>query len=316
LTGARLFRFIPPEASSVAPRVDRLVLILLCCSILIVLAVFTLIIYFAIRYRNGAKTDRSHIIHNSTPIEIGWTVATSVVFFCFFGMGLATYYDDFRPPANAMDIFVVGKQWMWKTQHPDGRREINQLHLPVGQEVRLSMISEDVIHDFFIPAFRIKKDVLPGRYTEMTFMPTKPGVYHLFCSQYCGPFHANMVGQIIVMNAPDYQRWLAETAQPPMAREGQALFRERGCVACHQPGGRGPQLAGLPGRFVHLSDGSTLVADDSYIRESIVAPATKIVAGYDPIMPTFQGQLSEQQIQSLIEYIKSLGIEEQERTHT
>ncbi|MDQ6801498.1 MAG: cytochrome c oxidase subunit II, partial [Acidobacteriota bacterium] len=295
-------------------RVDRLLFILCTVTGIMTLMVFAGMVYFAIRYRNGSKSDRSNRVHNSMPIEIGWTIATTLIFLALFAAGLTTYYEDFRPPAGAMEIYVIGRQWMWKAQHPDGRREINELHLPVGQSVRLTMTSEDVIHDFFIPAFRIKRDVLPGRYTEMWFRPTRTGTYHLFCSQYCGAFHAGMVGNIIVLEAPQYQQWLSSSASEPMARTGADLFHSHACDTCHHPGGDGPLLSGLPGRLVHLSDGTTIVADDTYIRESILTPATKIVAGYQPRMPTYQGQLSEAEIAALIAYIKSLGIEEQERS--
>lgn len=303
----------PPEASSVAWHVDRLFFGLCAFSIVVVGIVFFGNLYFAIRYRNGSNADRSHQIHNSTPIEVTWTVITALVFGVFFVWGLQPYFEDFRPPEDAMQILVVGRQWMWKVEHPDGRREINQLHVPVGQSVELNLTSEDVIHSFGVPAFRVKRDVLPGRYETVWFRPTVPGVYHLFCDQFCGAFHANMIGQIVVMEGSKYQEWLSEVRDStPMVREGEELFRRHGCVACHTPGGKGPELSGLPGRLVHLSDGSVIVADDNYIRDSILAPGTQVVAGYPNIMPTFQGQLSETQLAELIAYIKSLGIEEQE----
>lgn len=308
------FHLFPPEASTTAVRVDHEIIFLLVVCGLLVVTVFAGIIFYAIRYRNGARTDRTGRIHNSLPVEITWTIATAVLFIVFFFTGIGIYYDDFVPPANAIEIYSVGRQWMWKFEHPDGRREINELHLPVGESIRITMTSEDVIHDLFFPAFRVKRDVLPGRYTSMWFRPTRPGTYHLFCSQYCGAWHANMVGSVIVMNAADYQRWLSSVpTSMPMIRAGAELFRRYNCVACHQPGGRGPQLAGLPGSVVHLADGSTVIADDNYIRQSILASRTAIVAGYDPIMPVFQGQLSEEQLAALVAYIKSLGIEEQER---
>ena len=303
----------PPSASSVSWRVDRLFFGLCAFSVIVVGIVFFGNLYFAIRYRNGSHADRSNQIHDSTPIEWTWTIITAIVFFGYFVWGLQPYFDDFRPPADAMNIYVVGRQWMWKIEHPDGRREINQLHVPVGQSIQLNLISQDVIHSFGVPAFRLKRDVLPGRYETVWFRPTKPGTYHLFCDQYCGAFHSDMAGQIVVMDGARYQQWLSQVrTSTPIAHEGSELFRRHGCVECHKPGGRGPELSGLPGRLVHLSDGSVLIADDDYIRESILAPGTKLVAGYPPIMPTFQGQLSEMQISELIAYIKSLGIEEQE----
>jgi cytochrome c oxidase subunit II len=223
------------------------------------------------------------------------------------------YFQNSEPPPGAMEIFVTGKQWMWKVEHPEGQREINELHVPLGRPVKLTMTSEDVIHDFFVPAFRVKKDVLPGRYTSLWFQPTKPGTFHLFCAQYCGAFHAGMLGSVIVVQPDEYERWLAGSVQgETLEAAGEKLFRENGCITCHLADGTGPapSLDGVYGNAVHLTNGQTLTADDAYIRESILSPAAKIVNGYSPIMPSYQGQLSEEQILDLLAYIRSLGKEQ------
>jgi cytochrome c oxidase subunit II len=230
-----------------------------------------------------------------------------------FIWGTSLYVTAYRPPAGALEVFVVGKQWMWKLQHPEGQREIDELHIPMGRPIRLTMTSEDVIHSFFIPAFRIKKDVLPGRYTTIWFEATKPGEYHLFCTQYCGTNHAAMIGRVVVMKPVDYERWLGGAAGESMVSAGERLFQAEGCIGCHRLDGTGPapSLVGVFGKPVQLQGGETVTADADYIRESILSPMAKIVAGYQPIMPTFQGRLSEEQLLRLIAYIKSLGKQEQ-----
>jgi cytochrome c oxidase subunit 2 len=209
-----------------------------------------------------------------------------------------------------MEIFVTGKQWMWKVEHPEGQREINELHVPLGRPVKLTMTSEDIIHDFFVPAFRVKKDVLPGRYTSLWFQPTKLGTFHLFCAQYCGAFHAGMIGSVVVLEPDAYERWLAGGVQgESMESAGQKIFQQSGCSTCHLADGTGPapSLLGVYGHPVRLNNGQAVIADDAYVRESILSPTAKIVQGYAPIMPSFQGQLTEEQINSLIAYIRSLG---------
>jgi cytochrome c oxidase subunit 2 len=229
----------------------------------------------------------------------------------FFVWGSTLYFQNSEAPPGAMEIFVTGKQWMWKVEHPEGQREINELHVPLGRPVKLTMTSEDVIHDFFVPAFRVKKDVLPGRYTSMWFEPTKLGTFHLFCAQYCGAFHAGMIGSVIVVEPDEYERWLLGGLQgETMEAAGERLFKENGCATCHlaDGSGPGPSLTGVYGNTVRLTNGQTLTADDAYIRESILSPAAKIVSGYKPVMPSFQGQLSEEQILDLVAYIRSIGL--------
>ena len=243
-------------------------------------------------------------------LEATWMVIPLLLAMAMFSWGAIIYVDYRRAPQDTLDIYVIGKQWMWKAQQPNGQREINELHVPVGRDIRLILASEDVIHDFYVPAFRVKMDVVPGRYNTMWFRPTKPGRYHFFCSQYCGTNHAVMGGWVTVMEPSDYVAWLSGSTggdtNPVVA--GQKLFSEKACDTCHLGSGlgRAPSLNGVYGANVLLTDGSTVVADDAYIRESILQPNAKIVAGYQPLMPTFQGQLTEEQILALTAYIKSL----------
>lgn len=300
--------FFPDEASSLASHVDRLYLALLGISGIVALCVFAAIIWFAIRYRAGSRADRSGASLGSWPLEIAWSVVPLLIFLAIFAWGARVYLAWHEAPVGAIRVYVVGKQWMWKIQHPGGRREINELHVPVDVPVELTMTSEDVIHDFFVPAFRVKKDVLPGRYTRLWFKATRVGRYHLLCSQYCGTDHASMRGWVVVMEPSAYEDWLAGgTSGKSMAQLGETLFHRYNCDTCHARGGRGPGLQGVAGSTVRLAGGATVVADESYLRESILRPRARIVEGFDPVMPTFQGQLRESEVLQLIAYIRSLG---------
>jgi cytochrome c oxidase subunit 2 len=225
-----------------------------------------------------------------------------------FAWGAAIFFRESRPPDDAIPIYVVGKQWMWKLQHMEGRREINELHIPLGRAVKLTMTSEDVIHSFYVPDMRTKQDVVPGRYSTTWFKPTRTGKFHLFCAEYCGTRHSGMIGWVYVMEPQDYQKWLSGSGTGSLADEGGKLFESLACANCHKADGSGrcPSLVGLFGRNVQLAGGGTVRADESYIRESILQPAAKIVAGYQPLMPTFQGLVTEEGVVQLIEYIKSL----------
>jgi cytochrome c oxidase subunit 2 len=248
-------------------------------------------------------------IEGSTPLELTWSIIPLGIFMIIFIWGAFIYFQEARPPADSLEVYVVARQWMWKIQHQDGPREINQLHVPVDRDVRLTMISQDVIHSFFVPAFRIKTDVLPGRYTTQWFHPTQVGTYHLFCAEYCGTGHAVMGGQVVVMEPNAYQAWISGgSGEGSMASTGEKLFQELGCASCHRfdVQGRGPNLMGLYGKTVLLADGRTVLADDNYIRESILNPGAKIAAGFQNIMPTFQGIVGEDQLLSLIAFVKSL----------
>jgi cytochrome c oxidase subunit 2 len=245
-------------------------------------------------------------------LEIGWTILPFVLSMVIFYWGAVLFIDLRRPPADSLEVFAVGKRWMWKMQHLEGRREINELHVPIGQPVKVTLTSEDVIHSFFVPAFRVKQDAVPGRYTDLWFEATKPGRYHLFCAEFCGSQHARMIGQVIAMEPADFQAWLSGTergaAPVSMAEAGKQLFTDLGCVTCHQTddSGRGPSLVGVAGSAVELSDGSSVVADSAYLRESILRPQQRVTAGYQPIMPTHQGLVGEDQVLELIAYIESL----------
>lgn len=298
----------PVQASSVAASVDHLLYFLLAVSVFFSVGIFVTIFYFAIRYRRRSEAEMPSP-HSPVVLEVLWTVLPFGLTMIMFVWGASVFFTVSRPPDDAQQIYVVGKQWMWKVQHLEGQREINELHIPVGQAVKLTMTSEDVIHDFFVPAFRVKADVLPGRYTTEWFKPTKPGKYHLFCSQYCGTNHYAMVGWVYVMEPQDYQAWLSGGATGSLAATGEKLFQSLACANCHHlsgPPGRGPDLRNLYGTTVELTGGGKVKFDEDYIRESILYPSAKIVAGFQPIMPTFQGLVTEENVLQLIEYIKSL----------
>jgi len=304
--------FTPESASTMSWKVDALYFYLSGVTVFFTLLISSILVFFVIRYRRRTPYEIPRPIAGSHKLETLWTVIPFVIAMTMFGWGASVYFEQYSPPKNAIEIYVVGKQWMWKIQHSTGQREINELHIPVGRKVKLIMTTEDVIHDFFVPAFRIKADVVPGRYTSEWFEATKPGTYHLFCAEYCGMNHSGMIGSVIVMEPREFDNWLSGNAgnQTP-AVAGQQLYQSLGCVSCHGAngeGGRGPTLAGLFGRQTLLSTGQTVRADEAYIRESIINPQAKLVAGFGPIMPTFQGQVSEDQLVQLLAFIKSLQI--------
>jgi cytochrome c oxidase subunit 2 len=304
------FPILPEQASNIAERTDHLYWGLVCASAAVCLVVFIPIIYFLFKYRSGKPADRTPRYLPEMKIEITWTVVPLLIFMCFYAWGAKNYFEIERPPANAMEIDVVGKQWMWKVQHPEGNREINQLHVPVGRTVKLLLTSQDVIHSFYLPEFRIKQDVVPGRYTTEWFQARKIGNFHLFCSEYCGTSHSHMTGNVIVMSPADYQSWLAQ-GQPDstLAQSGERLFRELGCSGCHVGNSvvRAPPLEGLFGKPVPLSDGDVVRADEGYLRDSILFPAKQIAAGYTNDMPSFNRKVSEEELLELIAYLKSLA---------
>jgi cytochrome c oxidase subunit 2 len=306
------FPLFPDQASTIAGEVDGLYLYLVAVTVVFSIGIAAVLVYFAIRYRRRSESYRPPEIHGSQLLEIVWSVIPLGLVTVMFAWGAQVFFHINRPPDDAMTVSVVGKRWMWKLQHPTGQREINELHVPVGKPVKLMITSEDVIHSFFIPAFRIKKDAIPGRYNVAWFEPTKAGSYHLFCAEYCGTEHARMIGRVVVMEPDAYQTWLAGGPVPlSPAAAGEKLFTERNCATCHRgdTGARGPRLGGIFGKKISLQNGETVVADESYIRESILSPAARIVAGYQPIMPTYQGQVTEEQLLQLIAYIQSLAPE-------
>ncbi len=298
----------PEQASTAASKVDTLFLFLLALTGSVAIGVTVMIVFYTIRYRRRDDSLQPPRIMGSLRLESLWSAIPLVIFLGIFIWGAKLYYSMASAPENALEIYVVGKQWMWKIQHPEGQREINELHVPMGRPVKLTLTSEDVIHDFFVPAFRTKVDVLPGRYVHTWFQATQPGEYHLFCAQYCGTNHAGMIGKIVVQTPSDYQAWLNSHAEGSLALQGRKLFLKFQCVTCHSADSqaRAPVLGKLYGRQVHLQDGSSVVADDQYIRESILKPEARIVAGWQPIMPTFQGQVTEEDILQLLAFIKAL----------
>jgi len=307
------FPLFPEQASTMAPRVDQLYFFLLGVSVFFATLILVLIIAFAVKYRRRSDDEQPRPISGNLGLEILWTVVPLSLTLVMFVWGARLFFITFYPPSDALEINVVAKQWMWKVQHAEGRSEIDELHIPTGRPIKLIMTSQDVIHDFFVPAFRVKNDVLPGRYTTLWFEATKPGAYRLFCSQYCGTQHSGMIGHIIALEPAEFQAWLSGGATAvSMATAGENLFQKLGCVSCHAQNdtGRGPSLVGLLGKTVRLQSGASVTADEDYIRESILNPQAKIVAGYQPIMPTFKGLISEDGIMQIIAYLKSLKREE------
>ena len=299
---------LPEQASTIAPRVDALFLFVLGVSVFFAGLIFVSIVYLAVKYRRRADAAAPKMIAGSLALELLWTVIPFGLTMVMFVWGALLFVEIQNPPADALEIIAVGKQWMWKMQHPDGHQEINELHVPIGRRIKLTMTSEDVIHSFFVPAFRIKMDVLPGRYTTAWFEATRPGRYRLFCAEFCGTQHSGMIGSVTVLELSEYESWLSGRAVgTSTAKMGESLFQRLGCASCHRPDGAvpAPSLVGLFGSKVALEGGRTVVADEGYIRESILDPRAKIVAGYQPVMPTYRGLISEDGILQIIAYLKS-----------
>lgn len=305
------FHFMPEQASSLAAEVDALYGFLVVVSAVFSLLIAGLIVFFAIKYRRGSTSDRTQGHGHFLFMELTWIIVPFILTMIMFFWGARLYFAQTRPPADAMEIQCVAKQWMWKFQHPDGRSEINDLHVPLNQPVRLHMISEDVIHSLYVPAFRVKQDVLPGRYSGVWFRATRAGEYHLFCAEYCGAKHSEMKGRVHVMEPNQYQAWLSGGAGNDTPIEaGRKLFEQLRCNSCHLSAGtpgRGPTLEGVFDGEVRLQSGEAATADETYLRESILRPAAKVVVGYQPIMPAFEGQIGEEGLMQLIAYIKSLS---------
>jgi cytochrome c oxidase subunit 2 len=302
------FPLWPEQASTMASRVDALYIFLLIVTGMMTLLIFICLVYFAARFRSRPGV-RAEQIEGSTALEVTWSTIPFLIFMVIFAWGAVVYFKERTPPSDSTEVYVVAKQWMWKLEHAEGQREINELHIPVGRDVRMIMTSQDVIHSFFIPAFRIKQDVLPGRYTVAWFRATKPGTYHLFCAEYCGTQHSGMVGSIVVLEPAQYETWMNGGSTGPLSATGEKIFAELGCSTCHgsDTQGRGPNLHGVFGKPVQLEDGRTVTADENYLRECILDPGTKRVKGFQPIMPTFQGLVSEEQVNALVAYIKSIA---------
>lgn len=306
----RQIRFWPDQASTFSVDVDAYYLFLVAISLFCTALIAAGVIYLAVRYRRKTKLEKGADLHGNNMLEVAWTIIPLILSMIMFFWATHIFFKYAKPPADALEILVTGKQWMWKLQHSNGKREINELHVPVGQAVKLTLTSEDVIHSFYIPAFRIKMDVVPGRYTSTWFEPIKTGRYHLFCAEYCGTQHSEMGGSVYVMEAAEYARWLSGgVAQESPTEAGERLFTDLGCVTCHnnKSSARGPDLAGVFGGEEKMRDGTKRVVDEAYLRESILTPQENIVDGYTAIMPTFKGLVSETQLMQIIAYIKSLA---------
>lgn len=311
------FQIHPEAASTFAGQVDTFYFFMLALSAFWIVLMVAVTFYLCLKYRRRTRTHRPEEIHGNNALEVGWTIVPFIMAMGIFFWAAHVFIQFSQVPADAMEVLVTGKQWMWRIQQPDGTREINELHVPIGQPVKLTMTSEDVLHSFYIPAFRVKMDVVPGRYTQQWFEATKPGKYHLFCAEYCGTEHSMMGGWVYAMTPADYEAWLAGTGAGggvSMAKltpegAGEKLFDKLGCVTCHAAtsGALGPNLVGVFGHEVELADGQKVVVDEDYLRESIVNPQAKVVKGFAPVMPTFEGQVNETQIMQLVAYIKSIG---------
>src|ERR687897_696460 len=306
---------VPESASTFSWKVDALYFYLSGVTLFFTLLISATLIFFVIRYRRRSPYEIPRPIAGSHKLETIWTVIPFVIAMTMFAWGARVYFEQYKAPENAIEVYVVGKQWMWKLQHATGQREINELHVPVNRKIKLIMTTEDVIHDFFVPAFRTKADVIPGRYVTLWFEATKTGRYHLFCAEYCGMNHSGMTGSVIVMEPREFDDWLSgDTGSTTPAAAGQKLYQTLGCASCHGAngeGGRGPTLVGIFGNNQTLQTGEVVRVDETYVRESILNPQAKLVAGFGPIMPTFQGQVSEDQLVQLIAYIKSLQVNPQ-----
>jgi len=306
LSGIPLF---PEQASTLAPAVDNLYFFVTAVTAFFALLVFLYVVIFAVKYRDPTGDRVGQPIRGSIPLEIVWSIVPFFISMVIFGWATVVFFDLVRAPDQTLEIYSTGKRWMWRFQHIDGQSEINQLHVPLGRPVKVIFTSEDVLHSLYIPAFRVKADAIPGRYSSIWFTPTRVGEYHLFCAEYCGTKHSGMVGSVVVMEPNEYQAWLSGgEGGLSMSARGEQLFQQLGCSGCHlsDGSGRGPALAGKYGVQETLATGATVTVDDTYVRESILTPQMRLVAGYQPVMPTFQGQVNEEGLMSLIEYIKSL----------
>lgn len=300
----------PESASTFSTEVDSLYLFIVAVSAFFTLAVSAAVVFFAFRYRRKHPNEIGAHIEGSLPLELAWSIIPTIISMAMFAWGAKLFFEIRRPPVDSMQVYAVGKQWMWKFQHTGGQREINELHVPIGRPVKVLVTSEDVLHDLYFPAFRTKIDAIPGRYQPMWFTATKPGRYHIFCAEYCGTKHSGMIGTVIVMEPQQYEDWLAGGAnEGTMAERGGRLFSDLACTTCHLDSGqgRGPSLRDIVGKPVELTDGSTALVDEGYLRESILNSQAKVVKGFTPLMPTFQGLISEEGLAALIEHIKSLS---------
>lgn len=300
----------PEQASTFAKDVDALYLFIVAISVIFAIGVTAAVIIFGIVYRRRHEGEVGARIEGNLPLELLWSIIPTIISMVMFGWGASLFFHMRTPPAEALSIYAVGKQWMWKFQHLEGQREINELHVPAGRPIKVTVSSEDVLHSLYFPSFRQKIDAIPGRYTQLWFEATRPGRYHIFCTEYCGTNHSGMIGSVYVMEPADYQAWLSSGGvEGTLVQRGERLFQDLACNTCHLDSnqGRGPSLKDIVGKPVELANGSTTVADEAYLRESILNSQAQVVRGYQPLMPVFQGLVSEEDLVSLVEYIKSLS---------
>ena len=299
----------PEQASTIAPRVDNLYFFIVAVTAFFAVLVSVVVIVFAVKYRTDDPLAVGSRIHGSIPLELGWSIVPFIIAVVIFAWASDVFFDLVRPPDQTLEVYATGKRWMWKFQHIDGQNEINELHVPVGRAVKVTFTSEDVLHSMYFPSFRVKADAIPGRYSTVWFTASKVGEYHLFCAEYCGTRHSGMVGRVVVMEPAAYQSWLSGTlGTTSLSQRGEQLFNDLACNTCHRSDGtgRGPSLVAKFGKQERLESGATVTVDESYVRESILTPQAKLVLGYKPLMPTFQGLVSEENVLALVEYVKSL----------
>ena len=304
-----LFQIIPEQASTMAPKVDQLYWFIIGVTAFFGILTSVVVVYFAVKYRTDDPLAVGSPITGSIPLELAWSVIPFLISVVIFAWASQVFFDLYRPPDQTLEIYATGKRWMWKFQHLDGKAEINELHVPVGRPVKVTFTSEDVLHSLYFPAFRTKADAIPGRYSSVWFDATKVGAYHIFCAEYCGTRHSGMIGTVHVMEPADYQAWLSGGGEGgTLAQRGERLFSELACNTCHigDGSGRGPSLRNKFGTQEQLANGSVVNIDESYVRESILTPQRKVVSGFQPLMPTFQGLVNEESVMALIEYVKSL----------
>jgi cytochrome c oxidase subunit 2 len=303
------FTLFPAQASTFAADVDALYFFVIAVCAFFALVVAVSVVVLGVKYRRRHEGEVGARIEGNLALELLWSVIPTLIAMVMFGWGASVYYHLRREPAEALQVYAVGKQWMWKFQHLEGQREINELHVPLGRVVKITMTSEDVLHSLYFPAFRTKMDVIPGRYTTLWFEASRAGTYHIFCAEFCGTNHSGMTGQVVVLEPAAYQTWLAGGGEGSLAQRGAALFQQQMCDTCHLDSGqgRGPSLKDIFGKPVELQDGSTAIVNEAYLRESILNSQAKIVRGFQPLMPTFQGLISEEGLAALIEHVKSLS---------
>jgi cytochrome c oxidase subunit 2 len=302
------FSLTPEQASTLAPRVDQLYWFIIAVTAFFGILVTVLVVYFAVKYRTNDPMAIGARITGSIPLELGWSLIPFLVSLVIFAWAADVFFQIQRPPDQTLEIYATGKRWMWKFQHLDGKAEINTLHVPVGRAVKVTFTSEDVLHSLYFPSFRVKADAIPGRYSTVWFEATKVGEYHIFCAEYCGTQHSGMIGRVTVMEPAAYQAWLSGGDEGPLSVRGERLFSELACNTCHLADGkgRGPSLVNKFGSTEQLATGATVTVDEGYVRESILSPQVKLVNGYQPLMPTFQGLINEEGVMALIEYVKTL----------